>query len=163
MPRLLLFFLVICLGCTQSEEVQTDGLLTNSDDYFQFGTVGGFCPTPCNVAYKLGNNVFFENTNPQNPTDFSKATLAKLPDTKLALAKDLLAQLPPELLQFDNKQFGTSKVIVDGQDYVIELKSKGKVYRWQMPTAFDSRDTVPDYVRLFQRRVDETLAQLKKM
>ncbi len=162
MRLLLTMMWAICLGCTQSPEVQTDGLLTDSGDYFHFGTVGGMCPTPCNVAYRLEKNAVLENSNRQYPTDFTNAVWVKLPDAKSAVAQKILDRLPAELLQFEKKQFGTSKVIVDGQDYVLELKSKGKLYRWQMPTTFDSRDVVPDYVRTFQQNIEETIKQLKK-
>lgn len=162
MRSILIFIMNICLGCASAEKIQTEGVLAREGDYFQFGTVGGFCPSPCNVAYRLDKNTFSENTNRQNSVDFSKAIWVKLPETRLATGQQLLAQLPAELLQFEAKEFGTSKVIVDGQDYVMELKSKGKVHRWQMPSSFDSRDAVPEYVREFQQRITETLALLKK-
>lgn len=162
MRDILIFLLSICLGCAPAEVPQTDGLLVNADDYFRFGTVGGLCASPCNVTYRLDKNTFWENTNRQNLTDFTKAVWVKLPEFRYTTAQKLLTQLPAELLQFENTQFGTSKVILDGQDYVVELKSKGKVYRWQMPSAFDSRDAVPEYVRLFQKQLTETFVQLKK-
>ncbi|AEI51887.1 hypothetical protein [Runella slithyformis] len=162
MRSTLIFFLISCLGCASAEMPQSDEILINVDDYFQFGTVGGYCPSPCNVAYRLAENTFWENTDRQNPTDFSKAVWGKLPETRLAAAQQLLKHLPRELLQFEKKEFGTSKVILDGQDYVVELKSRGKVYRWQMPSTFDSRDAVPEYVRGFQQQITETLTLLKK-
>ncbi len=162
MRGILIFMLSVFLGCAPAEKPETDGLLVNADDYLQLGTLGGFCASPCNLAYRLDKNTLWENTNRQNPTDFSKAIWVKLPASQYTTAQQLLTQLPAELLQFENNQFGTSKVILDGQDYLVELKSRGKVYRWQMPSAFDSRDAVPDYVRQFQKQLTETFIQLKK-
>lgn len=132
--------------------------LTN--DYLIFGKFYSECGGNCVILFKITEKELFEDEltegfPPTIPTLLFKST--PLNASKFQIAKVLKAQLPAELLQANQNQFGCPDCGDQGGFYV-EWYSNGERKIWTIDTWEREQ---PTYLIPYTRKIEEVMQQLR--
>jgi hypothetical protein len=149
-----IFFLLAALTFAECKPAENTELSIE----FVFGRFCGFCRGDCARVYKLQNGQLFADemteNRPPTPLRFSQTALA---DNKRLLAQQLLDAMPTQLLAETTETIGCPDC-ADQCGYWVTHTQNGVTKKWFIDTFANS---VPEYLRPFVRKMQETMTALQ--
>lgn len=129
----LLILLLAISPCVSSCTHNTGGYKVTGD-YMIIGPGGGFRP-PIATFYLLTGDQLRADTSViyyDPPADISQFHFdSALPASKHLAVKDVLTNIPSELLGLNHADIGTSNVAADGGYTLVRAKVGGTLYEWK--------------------------------
>lgn len=161
---ILLSFIFLFTHCSnsisQTENEECDCYyLTEAEDSFVFGQYYGFCMgEQCTNLYLIKDEKLFADDMERlmHPDDLVFGSVA-LSDEKYQLAKTLLEAFPSKLLDEESETIGCPDCADQG-GYFIELTTNnGEKQRWYLD---NFKNSLPDYLVAYTKKIDEVLEEL---
>lgn len=139
-------------GCREAR----DELVDTTIDNFMFSQYGCMCAGSCISGYRLTSEGLYKGVGTWcDPSTLVFETTSQSA-TDVALAQDLQALLPLEMLQSTADVYGCPDC-GDWGGYYVEITQNGSTRHWRLDTQVD---TLPPSIKLFAIKVRETLDAL---
>jgi hypothetical protein len=145
----LLFALTIAFftGCKIDEPLPAGDDDPTEYDFVVFGKYNGMCAGDnCVEVFKMENGNLYEDTSNLYPGDGPyQGTYVQMPAAKYDLVKNLLNQIPSQLLNEPNGTFGIPDAYDQG-GFIVEVKENGTLKHWRIDT---NPSAIPAYLAPF--------------
>jgi hypothetical protein len=154
MKKVSLFLSLLAIVCISFTSCKKDPDLGSVGDYFAFGHFYGFCAgEQCIEIFKLENKQLLEDQMDTYPSEQDKGSrnYASMSFTaeELAMANQLMADLPAELFAESDVVFGCPDCADQGGTY-IEIKRDGVQHHWILDNA---KNNIPAYLRSYSDQI----------
>ncbi len=150
------FLTLILFSCTDAQNSPSPEKSEDApkDEYLVFGRFFGFCSgETCIEIYKIEDAKLYEDTLDQYPSS-AQAYAGKfvaLSQDQYEVVKDLLAQVPSELLAENATFIGSPDAADGGGFYVSLVDERGQVKFWLIDRV---RSNIPEYLHGFADLLD---------
>ena len=145
------FALLLLMSCATSDDAQ--------DEFLIFGSFHGFCVGNCTAIYKIENGELYEDNIDRAILDELSFKAAPLPRAQYNIAKDLLLNIPDELLMTNEETIGCPDCYDQG-GYYVSLKSGDGFRSYRIDTHLDAKE-YPAIVN-YTERILEVLSLLEQ-
>jgi hypothetical protein len=126
-------------------------------DYFAFGNARGFCQGNCANFFLIKASYIYPDDLDYYLGSSLKFKSDRLPVEKYNLAKKLIDNFPPYLIDNPDKTFGCPDCVDQGGIH-IEIKEKGLIKRWHFDTIISN---LPIEIKDYVQEIAVVLEQLK--
>lgn len=150
------------LSCEKNKEEVA--ALQSGSDYLVFGSYFGHClGENCIQIFKLENNKLYEDTRDAYPTEFYttgyQGAWKELPAEKYALARELPAAFPADLLTVRDTTIGMPD-FADGGGLYAEIRDENGKKRYWFIDNMD--ENVPAGLHAFSAAIRTTVARIRE-
>jgi hypothetical protein len=138
------------MSCSNSEDPQ--------DEFLIFGSFRGFCVGNCTAIYKIENGELYEDNIDRAILDELSFKSTPLARAKYDIAKDLLLNIPDELLLSNEETIGCPDCYDQG-GYYVSFRSGDGLKSYRIDTRLDAEE-FPATVH-YTDRIQEVLSLLE--